>query len=641
MAVASAAAVAYLPALSQGFVLGDDHNNFVFNPSWRGLGRQQLEWMWTTFHLGHWQPLTWMTFGAEYGLWGMTPGEPYPPEGPRYHLLNLVLHAATAWLVYEIFRRLLRTCGAPVGEGALDSCAAVAAALWAVHPLRVENVAWATERRDMLSISLLAACLLAWLRWKRASTGSWLALSLFFYALSLSSKAWGITLPAVLVLIEVGILERDPARQSAHAWSQAVVRTWPFALLALPVAWLAARAQASVDATLSLADHGLAARAAQAAWGLSFYVRKTLWPSELSTHYMLERDLDPTRPIYLVSFAAVVVALVGAWVLRRRVPSIAVALVSYVALVSPVLGVLQSGLQKAADRYAYLATLPLFALLAGGLAWLTARRPGLGRVGLGLALAALSASGIATWRQTKVWQDSVTLYERAVAVEPDNYIAQMNLATALREVGRGEEAIVHTQRSIASEPGPRNAYARFHLGLLRLQAGDFEGALAAWRETLEVDPAHLLTLDIASHELASHGRAGEGRALLEAALASRPEAGDVRERLAMALWTAGERARAEELWREGLALDERWAAGHEGLGRCSLARQQVAEAERELRRALELDRRRIDARVLLGRVLRSSGRVAEAEAAWLEVLQIAPGHRQASQLLEQSRSAGR
>jgi tetratricopeptide (TPR) repeat protein len=630
---------AYLPALRQGFVLGDDHNNLVFNPHWRGLGREQLAWMWTTFHLGHWQPLSWMTFGAEYGLWGLTPGEAYPPEGPRYHLLNLLLHAGSAWLAFELFRRLLRAAAAAPDARAIDLCAAAGTALWAVHPLRVENVAWATERRDVLAGCLLLATLLAWLAWRRTGRGAALALALVLYALSLASKAWGMTLPAVLVLIEVGCLARCAGARAPRAWLRAALATWPFAVLAVPIAVVAARAQASIGAALGLDEHGALARVAQAAWGLCFYVRKTLWPAGLSTHYLLERDLDPFALEHLACAAALLATAVAAWLLRRRLPALGVALLAYAVLVAPVLGFLQSGLQKVADRYAYLAALPLALLLAGGLAALARRRPRAGRAALGACALLLAPLFVATWRQTEVWRDSVTLYERAVAVEPDNYLARMNLATALREAGDAQRALEHTRASIELEPGPRNVYARFHLGLLLQQAGDFEGALAAWRAALEVEPADALTLELAGNELAARGRAAEALELYETALTQRPDAAQVRERLALLRWGAGERERALELWRAGLERDPRWAAGHEGLGRAALARREPALAEQHLRRALELDAQRIESLVLLGRVLRSGGRVPEAEALWLEALRRAPGHRQAQTLLEQSRAA--
>lgn len=635
LVVAALAALAYWPALSQGFVLGDDHNNFVYNEAWRGLSRERLAWMWSTFHLGHWQPLTWMTFGAEYGWFGLTPGTPDPPEGARYHISNLALHAATAAAVYFLFLRLLeRGSGSGGAPRARSWCAAGAALLWAVHPLRVENVAWATERRDLLSGLLLVATTLAYLRFTSRPGARACAPMLALYALSLCAKAWGMTLPAVLLVLDVFVLGRARG-DGAVGVRRLVLEKLVFLPFALAAAWLAARAQSTTQATLSLADHGPVERVTQAAYGLVFYVAKTLVPWKLSTHYLLEDDVRVAAPEHLGSLLLVLAALVGLVRWRRRWPALLGAAAAYAILVSPVLGFLQSGMQKVADRYAYLALIPLFALLAAGLE-LLARR---GRRPRALALvvsALLALSFAATWRQTRVWRSSLALFARAVQVEPDNYIAQMNYATALREAGRLDEAREHTERSIAADGSARNAYARFHLGLVLQMSGDLEGAVAAWRDTLAVDPVHRPSLEMAAGQLAQLGRGQEGVALFEASLRARPGDGWVRERLAGVLAQAGETQRARELWSGGLERDPDWVPGLVGLGRARLVAGQVREARELLARARALEPGRVDVLMPLGRALRTLGERAEAEACWRRVLELEPGHVQARALLERS-----
>jgi hypothetical protein len=144
LAVALVTALVFTPALQNGFVSWDDDRNFTDNPAWRGLGWTQLRWMWTTFHMGHWIPLTWMTLGLDYELWGMHPA--------GYHLVNVALHVVNAVLLYRLAVLLLPRFGVLTSDREIRMTAALGALLFAVHPLRVESVVWVTERRDMLSL---------------------------------------------------------------------------------------------------------------------------------------------------------------------------------------------------------------------------------------------------------------------------------------------------------------------------------------------------------------------------------------------------------------------------------------------------------------------------------------------------------
>src|SRR6266403_5481868 len=189
--------VCFLPALGSRFVLWDDDMNFTGNPSYRGLSASHLRWMFTTLYGGHYQPLSWVTLGLDYTLWGMNP--------TGYHLTNLLLHAANAILVYRVIVALVPGVGA--------RAALVGALLFAIHPLRVESVAWATERRDVLSALFFLATVLGYLRLVQAKRDGrpwrgWLAVSVGCFLLSLLSMAWGITLPLVLLALDVHPLRR-------------------------------------------------------------------------------------------------------------------------------------------------------------------------------------------------------------------------------------------------------------------------------------------------------------------------------------------------------------------------------------------------------------------------------------------------
>src|SRR5437870_63237 len=273
--IALVTVAAFLPALQNQFVSWDDAENFLDNPHYRGLGWSQLHWMWTT-HRGHYIPLTWMTLGLDYLLWGMNP--------VGYHLTNLLLHAANAGVFFFVVRRLLtRALPSPSERGhALAVAAGFAALVFAIHPLRVESVAWATERRDVLSGLFYLLTILAYLRaserGERGRGGYWAAVGMF--ACALLSKSMAVNLPVVLLILDVYPLRRLGG--VIGWWSAPARRVYvekiPFVLLAAAASAIAVMAQSSVRAAVSLAQLSAPGRLAVSAYGLSFYLWKTVAP---------------------------------------------------------------------------------------------------------------------------------------------------------------------------------------------------------------------------------------------------------------------------------------------------------------------------------------------------------------------------
>src|SRR3989449_6560836 len=262
---------AFLPALQNQFVNWDDHENFLDNPHYRGLAWSHLRWMWTT-HRGHYIPLTWMTFGLDYLLWGMNP--------VGYHLTSLLLHAANAVVFFFVVRRILtRALPSPSERGyALAVSAGVAALGFAIHPLRVESVAWVTERRDVLSGLFYLSAILIYLRAcereERGRGGYWLSGAVFGCALL--SQSMVVDLPVVLVILDVYPLRR---LGGAVGWWSAPARRGyvekiPFVLLAAAASAIAVMAQLSAPAAVPLAHPSVPGRLAGSADGLSFFPRK-------------------------------------------------------------------------------------------------------------------------------------------------------------------------------------------------------------------------------------------------------------------------------------------------------------------------------------------------------------------------------
>jgi protein O-mannosyl-transferase len=538
-------ALAFLPALGGGFIDWDDGSLLLRNPWYRGLGPTNLAWMVSTVRMGHWMPLNWISFGLDYVIWGMNP--------LGYHLTNVVLHAAAAATLYVVAKRVLRAAlaGRPTTDGWLRAGALVAALAFGLHPLRVESVAWITERRDVLSGLFYLLTIWAYLRYvERRSRGAYWA-AVGYFALALMSKSITASLPAVLLLLDVYPLRRLGGRagwltpEARRAW----VEKLPFAALAAAIAVVAVWALVSGSGLTPLRTLGLGARAALSIYALAFYLGKALWPAHLSPLYELTLPVRPLETRFLLSALAMAVVTVATFRLRRPWPALLAAWLAFVVTLLPVLGIAHNGYQLAADRYTYLAGLSL-ALLAGG----TVARWGRKAVAASaLGLAALLAL---TWTQIPVWRSDETLWRHAVALDPASGVARSNLGAALTAERRYVEATQELERAVAlrsgyaeawnnlglalaPQPGrlpeaadafrralaarPRFGEAWNNLGVVLATQGQIDGALAAFSKATVVDPSSAEARNNLGLALAGQGRVREAAAEFRRALALNPE----------------------------------------------------------------------------------------------------------------------
>jgi len=305
------AVLPFLSVLQAGFLNWDDDYHLVENAGFRGLGASQLQWMVTTTLGGHYHPLTWLSFGVNYALDGMNPW--------GYHLVNLLLHGANAVLFYFIARRLL-AAGEGEPQAGLPWAAAFAALVFAVHPLRVESVAWLTERRGLLSALFYLAAVLAYLRGvtrEKRADWRWLGLSLAAFAASLLSKAISMTLPAALLLLDVYPL----GRVARLGWRRVLVEKVPFGAVAAAGAAVALLAMRSGGVLTPYGEYGPGARLAMSAYSFTFYPWKLILPAELSPVYELPARIDPSSVRFAIPAAVCVAVTVALVALRRRWPA--------------------------------------------------------------------------------------------------------------------------------------------------------------------------------------------------------------------------------------------------------------------------------------------------------------------------------
>jgi len=369
--VAGVTLAVFLPSIRNGWVNWDDVDNFLGNPHFRGLGGANLRWILAgSVQDAHWTPLTWLTLSLDYVIWGMNPA--------GYHLTSLLIHSLNALLCYVLACRLLELgFGSGARPGDLRRAAIVAALFFALHPLRVESVAWITERRDVLMGMFAFSTLLVWLRACRSGADGrparrWYWAAVVCFAAALLSKVMVVGLPIVLVALDVYPLRRigaSHARWRTRLVRLTVVEKAPFLLLsaAAVVMTLVIAAQRTHATPLSVL--GIAQRLAISAYGPAFYLWKTLVPWPLSPLYTLFHPVVPWSATYIVPALGVAGITALTIAARRRWPAGLAVWISYVALLLPMLGVVHSGAQITADRFTYAASVGPAILLGAAVAW--------------------------------------------------------------------------------------------------------------------------------------------------------------------------------------------------------------------------------------------------------------------------------
>ena len=583
--------LALLTAAAFGRSVGHDFSNYddgdyVFENAHvqHGLNAADLAWAFTSTHAANWHPLTWLSLQLDNQLFGMRPG--------GYHLTNVLLHVANVVL---LFLALLRLTGAAWRS-------AMAAALFAVHPLHVESVAWISERKDVLSTLFWMLTLLAYAGYaERPGVGRYL-LVLLPFALGLMAKPMLVTLPCVLLLLDWWPLRRLQAPSpptpllpgggegpggeglSPRALAWGLLEKLPlFALTALScgITVVAQRGAMVPGAALPFRF-----RVYNAALAYVGYLGKTLWPTDLACFYPYPRAWH-TLPVLAAGLLLLAVTA-GAVLLARRRPYLLTGWLWYLGTLVPVVGLVQVGVQAMADRYTYVPLVGLSVAAAWGLGDFLARRPQWRGIVLVGAAALLAACVALTWRQALTWRDSVTLWEQAVAATSNNCTAHYNLGCHYLSRGQLDEAAGEFERALAIRP--RHAGARTNLGLVCQRRGQLDAAIAHYRRVLTDWPEYAM----AHHNL---GAAYEERGRLDEA--------------------------AHHLAEAARLSDDPWGP-RSSLGRVLLLRGQTAEAADHLRRAVALRPDYAPSRFYLAFTLYELGQADEAEAEYREAKRLQP-----------------
>lgn len=474
----------YWQVSSHDFVKLDDDLYVTKNAHVQeGLTLKGVIWAFTTFHSYNWHPLTWLSHMLDCQLFGVNSG--------MHHLTSLLLHIANGVLLFLVFRRM---------TGALW-CSAVVAALFALHPLHVESVAWVSERKDVLSTFFCLVSMWFYAGYAELSKFNRYVLAIFFFALGLMAKPIIVTLPFVLLLMDYWPLGRLQAGQSTRESNfnipklpitRLVLEKVPFFAIAAFSSVMTFIAQQEGGAVRSLDAISLKVRTANALVSYVSYIGKMIWPHNLSVYYPHPVNLPTWQTgganllMWQAAGAGLLLICLFFLLLKtaRKLPYFAVGWLWYLGTLVPMIGMVQVGSHALADRYTYIPLIGLFIVVAWGVSDLT-KKWNYRRIAITMSTGVLLLILMAcTWFQVRHWENSIKLYKHTVKATPDNPLMYVNLGITLHEKGRFDEAVSSYLEALRIRPNYGKAHYR--LGFALDRQGKVDEAISHYSEALRI-----------------------------------------------------------------------------------------------------------------------------------------------------------
>ena len=594
--------------LRHKFINYDDDAYVWNNPKVvKGLTFQGITWAFTHSHCNNWHPLTWMSHMLDCQLYGLNAG--------GHHFANVLLHAATAILLFLVLRQM---------TGALWPGAFVAA-VFAIHPLRVESVVWVSERKDVLSGLFFMLTLLMYARHARRKSvldsRFWpldYGLALLFFALGLMSKPMLVTLPFVLLLLDYWPLQRFTIRSSRNVILRLVVEKLPFLLLS--AASCAVTVLVQGEAVKSMVALPLASRLGNALVSYVTYLVQMVWPENLAVFYPYRPDV----PVWQVACSGALLLSVTTVALLavRRLPCFLVGWLWYLGMLVSVIGLVQVGDQSHADRYTYLPQIGLYLIIAWIVRDLTVswrhRRQILGAA----AFTVIAALMVCARKQTSYWRNSESLWNHTIACTAGNYVAYTNLGATIANRGRFPEAIEYFQKAL--EINPDSAETHNDWGKVLLEQGRTAEAIEHFQKAVEIDPDCAEAHNNLGILLAAQGQTAQAIKHYQIAIKLNPDRAEVYNNLGNVLATQGRTAEAIEHFQKALEIEPYYAKAHHNLANVLAAQGRLDEAIAHFQNAVELRPDYSEAQNDWGTILLEQGRFAEAMEHFQKAVQLNP-----------------
>ena len=561
----------YAQVIGHQFITLDDDSYITENSMVnRGVTLAGLDWAFTTFYAGNWHPLTWITHMIDSQLFGMNAG--------GHLLLNALIHVANTLLVFWF---LLRTTHARWPS-------ALVAALFALHPLHVESVAWASERKDTLSTFFGLLSLIAYVRYAEAPSSGryvWTAITL---ALGLLAKPMLVTWPFVMLLLDYWPLRRFDLTSR----KEVATKLWPLLREKLPLFALVA---ASAVITTVAQSHGggvrtftefpIALRLSNALASYAKYVLLTFWPNDLAVYYPYTATGTPVWQIICAAF--LLIGIMAFCLFQRKIrPYLIVGWLWFLGTLVPVIGLVQVGGQTMADRYFYIPSIGLFIAVVFGLADIAKTRHVAPSLSAGIAGGVLLALATLTNAQIHRWRDSFTLFEHALAVTPPNLTIENDLGSAMSRSGLHDEAAAHFEKALKITPDHYTSL--LNMGVTRFYQGRLPEAVEYYQAALRSQPDAPKAHDLLGMALAMQNRSEAALDEIRRAVELAPKDTDIRKDLGVTLARLGRIPEAIDHFHEALRLNPNSAEAHDNLGLALLASGKPRESILEFEAALRL-----------------------------------------------------
>ena len=627
----------YWPSVHGGFLRVDDQEYLRQSERWNGLTWNAVKWAFTSTD-PYYHPLPRLSHILDYQIWGK--------NAAGHHTTSVFLHALNAALVFGFLWTLLGATSLSPGERLMVALSV--AVVFAIHPLQTESVAWMSGRTQLLCTMFCIGSLWAYV----AGGRRWIVWGLF--VLAVLSKPMAVSLPFVMLAIDYFPLRRyERLGWRRLVWGKAVmiaIAGGGGVATMITEPW-------EYGSTASLVVVPLSVRVSRVFESLTFYPVKLVRPSHLSPNYV--SDVPLSQWVVLVSVLTVLIITVVVVMERRRTPMLTAAWASYVMLVLPVSGLMPVGSQVVAQRYAYVAMLPLLLLVGAAVVWLWRRSMVAARLALvGLLACALCAFAAGTCRLIPDWHNDETMRRATLAEFPASEQANRELATELLDEGKASEALAYAQRGIEIAPqlceahvilgrvlyklgrvpeaigqneqalqiNPDSARANFGFGLALMEMGKVPEAVEHFEQALRIKPDSAEAHYYLGCALALGGHVPEAIAEYQQALRIEPDFAEVHSNLGVALGQAGRIPEAIEHLEQALRINPDYVAAHCNLGGVLMQSGRIPEAIEHLEQALRINPDSAEAHYNLGSALQRAGRVPEAIKQFQVVLELRPDY---------------
>jgi tetratricopeptide (TPR) repeat protein len=617
--------MAYWQVRNNEFINLDDDLYVTDNPNVRkGLTSEGIVWAFTSIHKGHWHPITWLSHMLDCNLYGLNPS--------GHHMTNLFFHMANTLMLFLLLHRMTAS---PWRSGFV-------AALFAIHPLHVESVAWVAERKDVLYAFFWLLSIWSYVLYVQTPKCSRYLLVILCFVLSIMSKPMAVTLPFALLLLDYWPLGRLRLRKTDNGlnpsvlksvnvvprsvlFSRLVLEKIPLFFLAAVLSLFTILAHRGSGAISSLDKLPLEVRIGNALVSYIKYISKMIWPDRLAILYPHPIIL-PFREVVGAALLLVVVTVL-VFLVRRKYPYFIAGWLWFLGTLLPVIGLIQAGTQALADRFTYLPFIGLFIMLVFGISDI------LGRWRYGRA--ALATSGallvavlmISTVLQVQIWRNSVTLFDHTLRMTVNNYLIHNNLGVTLARQGNEQEAFDHYIKAL--EINPRYSDARYNVATLLARQGKDQEAIAHFAELLRVKPDKVEAHNDLGVILAKHGKTQESVAHFAKAISIDPNYAEAYVNFGIALSQQTRNKEAIPYFNEALRINPRDDKIYNHLAVALAAVGRTQEAMAHYNQALQINPGNTDAHYNLGSLLTLQGRDQEAVSHYYEILRINPSDPQA------------